>query len=99
MDTKKTLTALLGTAVILGFSEGVVSNAYASEGNCGNCGGKKGKVKATQKGEASCGNMKKEGKEATCGNMTKEDKEKAKKKAKKEKEMACAGPGGCGAVK
>jgi len=97
METKKTLAALLGTAVLLGFSEGIVTDAYAGENSCGNCGGKKSKVKSTETGEASCGNMKKEGKEATCGNMT--EKKKTKKKVKKEKEMACAGPGGCGSVK
>ncbi|EDP76330.1 hypothetical protein [Hydrogenivirga sp. 128-5-R1-1] len=49
-------------------------------------------------GEGKCAGMKNtEGsgqtKEATCGGMKKEEKDKAKKK---QKEMTCAGPGGCG---
>ncbi len=107
---KKILTSLLGTAVIMGISQTSVSSAFAGEGSCGNCGGKKG-AKSSQseancgskmKGEGNCGaKMKKGEKEMTCGNCgAKKEKESKEKKVKeKTKEMACAGPGGCGAMK
>ncbi len=49
-------------------------------------------------GEGKCAGMKggdksQQTKEATCAGMKKEEKEKTKKK---QKEMTCAGPGGCG---
>ncbi len=97
---KKILTSLLGTAVILGISQTSVNSAFAGEGSCGNCGGKKG-AKSSQSEEANCGSkMKKGDKEMTCGNCGAKKEESKEKKAKdKAKEMACAGPGGCGAMK
>jgi hypothetical protein len=93
MDKKqKILTSLLGTAVILGISQTSVSSAFAGEGSCGNCGGKKG-AKSSQT-EANCGSkMKGEG---NCGSKMKGEESCGSKMKKGEKEMSC---GNCGAKK
>ena len=80
---KEKIMSLLGSAVILGLGSGGVATTNAMEGRCGNM---KGGGKAESQREMTCGGM-----------MDKKEDQKEEMK-KKQKEMTCAGQGGCGGM-